>query len=167
MPAIIEIAIETAMRRSELLALRRENIKGKHALVEDTKNGARRLVPLSTYAWAVLESLPARLDGAVFSLARHTVSQYFLKACRGAQVKHLHFHDLRHEGTSKLFEKGLSIMEAGSIRGTRRFRCSSDTRICAPTPWRTSWASRPVTGWAEAAAFVQVWMAHGGLPRTP
>ncbi|MNJ38362.1 Tyrosine recombinase XerC [compost metagenome] len=47
MPAIIEIAVETAMRRSELLTLRRENVKAKHALLEDTKNGTRRLVPLS------------------------------------------------------------------------------------------------------------------------
>jgi integrase len=117
MPAVIELAVETAMRRGELLTLRREHIKGKHALLEDTKNGSRRLVPLSNRARALLESLPARIDGNVFSLAPHSVSQYFLKACRAAGVEDLHFHDLRHEGTSRLFEKGLSIMEAATITG--------------------------------------------------
>lgn len=117
LPVVIEIAIETAMRRSELLTLRREHIKGKHALLEDTKNGSRRLVPLSLRARALIESLPARIDGSVFSLAPHSVSQYFLRACRVAKVDDLHFHDMRHEGTSRLFEKGLSIMEVASITG--------------------------------------------------
>ena len=117
MPAVIEIAIETAMRRSELLTLRRENVKAKHALLEDTKNGSRRLVPLSLRARTLIESLPARIDGSVFSLAPHSVSQYFLRACRAAGVEDLHFHDMRHEGTSRLFEKGLSIMEVASITG--------------------------------------------------
>lgn len=117
MPIVIEMAIETAMRRGELLTLRREYVKGKHAILEDTKNGSRRLVPLSLRARALIESLPARIDGAVFSLAPHSVSQYFLRSCRDAKVEDLHFHDLRHEGTSRLFEKGLSIMEVASITG--------------------------------------------------
>lgn len=50
MPVVIEVAIETAMRRSELLTLRREHVKGKHTLLEDTKNGTRRLVPFSLRA---------------------------------------------------------------------------------------------------------------------
>lgn len=117
MPAVIELAIETAMRRSELLTLRREHVRGKHALLEDTKNSSRRMVPLSVRARALLESLPARLDGKVFSLAPHSVTLYFGKACRAAQAEDLHFHDLRHEDTSRLFEKGLSMMEVASITG--------------------------------------------------
>ena len=117
MPAIIKIAVETAMRRSELLGLRRENVKDKHVVLEDTKNGTRRMVPLSSKARAALDSLPYRLDGSVFSLAPHSVSLYFNRACKAAKVKDLHFHDLRHEGTSRLFEKGLSIMEVASITG--------------------------------------------------
>jgi integrase len=117
MPAIIEIAVETAMRRSELITLRRDHIRGKHALLEDTKNGTRRLVPLSARARELLDSLPARLDGQVFSLAPHSATQYFVKACKEAKVVDLHLHDLRHEGTSRFFEKGLSMMEVASITG--------------------------------------------------
>lgn len=117
MPVVIEVAIETAMRRSELLMLDRGNVRAKHVLLQDTKNGSRRLVPLSLRARALIESLPARIDGKVFSLAPHSVSVYFLRACNQAGVENLHFHDLRHEGTSRLFEKGLSIMEVASITG--------------------------------------------------
>lgn len=134
MPAIIELAIETAMRRSELLGLRRENVKAKHVLLEDTKNGTRRLVPLSSKARMLLDGLPARLDGMVFSLAPHSVSQYFLRACKAAKVQDLHFHDMRHEGTSRLFEKGLSIMEVASITGHKTMSMLKRyTHLCPDT----------------------------------
>lgn len=134
MPAIIELAIETAMRRSELLGLRRENVKAKHVLLEDTKNGTRRLVPLSSKARALLSSLPVRLDGRVFSLLPHSVSQYFNRACKAAAVADLHFHDLRHEGTSRLFEKGLSIMEVASITGHKTMSMLKRyTHLCPDT----------------------------------
>lgn len=133
-PVIIELAIETAMRRGELMTLRREHIRGKHVLLEDTKNGSRRLVPLSIRARALLDSLPARIDGAVFSLSPHSVSQYFLKSCRAAKVTDLHFHDLRHEGTSRLFEKGFSIMEAASITGHKTMSMLKRyTHLCPDT----------------------------------
>ncbi|WJV25857.1 MULTISPECIES: tyrosine-type recombinase/integrase [Pseudomonas] len=134
LPMIIEFAIETAMRRSEMLTLRRPQIKGKYVLLEDTKNGSRRTVPLSTRARAVLDSLPARIDGTVFSLSPHSVSQYFFKACNIAGVKDLHLHDLRHEGTSRLFERGLSIMEVASITGHKTMSMLKRyTHLCPDT----------------------------------
>jgi integrase len=117
LPVIIELAADTAMRRSELLLLRREHVKDKIAVLEDTKNGERRLVPLSSRARELLKSLPARIDGKVFSLAPNTVSNYFPKACQAAGVSGLTFHDLRHEATSRLFERGFAIMEVQAITG--------------------------------------------------
>jgi integrase len=117
MPIIIELAADTAMRRSELVLLRREQIRGKVIYLEDTKNGERRSVPLSTRARELLKSLPTRLDGRVFSLSPQSVSNYFPRACKAAGVVDLHYHDLRHEATSRLFELGLDIMEASSITG--------------------------------------------------
>jgi len=32
-------------------------------------------------------------------------------------IDDFHFHDLRHEGVSRLFEKGLNVMEVASISG--------------------------------------------------
>ena len=117
LPIIIELAADTAMRRSELILLRREQIRGKVIYLEDTKNGERRAVPLSTRARELLKSLPTRLDGRVFSLSPQSVSNYFPRACKAAGVVDLHYHDLRHEATSRLFELGLDIMQASAITG--------------------------------------------------
>ena len=117
LPVLIELAADTAMRRSELVLLRREQVRGKVAYLEDTKNGERRAVPLSTRARELLGSLPARLDGRLFSLSPQTVSNYFPIVCRHAGVTGLTYHDLRHEATSRLFERGFSLMEVAAITG--------------------------------------------------
>ena len=44
------------------------------------------------------------------------------RACKKTNIKGLRFHDLRHEATSRLFEKGLSIMEVASITGHKDIR---------------------------------------------
>lgn len=117
LPAIIELASLTAMRRSELVSLRRSQIRGRVAYLEDTKNGEPRAVPLSARARELLDGMPTQPDGRVISLATHSVSNYFRRACKAAGVQDLRLHDLRHEATSRLFEKGLSIMEAASVTG--------------------------------------------------
>lgn len=117
LPVIIELAADTAMRRSELVLLRREQVRGRVAYLEDTKNGERRAVPLSSRAVALLQGLPARIDGRYFSLSLNTVSNYFPRACEAAGVVNLRFHDLRHEATSRLFERGFTMMEVAAITG--------------------------------------------------
>ncbi|WP_405120699.1 tyrosine-type recombinase/integrase [Pseudomonas leptonychotis] len=117
LPIIIELAADTAMRRSELVLLRRDQIRGKVAYLEDTKNGERRSVPLSSRARELLSSLPLRIDGRYFSLSPQTVSNYFPLACQACSITGLTYHDLRHEATSRLFERGFSLMEVASITG--------------------------------------------------
>lgn len=117
LPVIIELAADTAMRRSELVLLRRDQIKGKVAHLEDTKNGSRRLVPLSSRARKLLDELPKQINGRVFSLSPQSVSNYFPRACKAAGVSGLTYHDLRHEATSRLFERGFTMMEVASITG--------------------------------------------------
>lgn len=117
LPVIIELAADTAMRRSELVLLRREQVRGRVAYLEDTKNGERRAVPLSSRAVALLQGMPARIDGRYFSLSLNTISNYFPRACEAAGVVNLRFHDLRHEATSRLFERGFTMMEVAAITG--------------------------------------------------
>lgn len=118
LPVMIELAIETAMRRSELVMLRKDQIRGKVAFLEDTKNGERRAVPLSKRALELLAGLPTPIGGGrYFSLTLNTVSNYFPKACAAAGVEGLRLHDLRHEATSRLFERGFNMMEVASITG--------------------------------------------------
>jgi len=118
LPIIIELAVETAMRRSELVMLRKDQVRGRVAFLEDTKNDERRSVPLSTRAVELLEGLPTPIDGGrYFHLKLDSVSNYFALACEAAKIKDLRLHDMRHEATSRLFERGLALMEVASITG--------------------------------------------------
>ncbi|MDA8118768.1 MAG: site-specific integrase [Gammaproteobacteria bacterium] len=116
---IITWAIETAMRRGEIAAMRWDHLdrKAKVLLIPETKNGTPRRVPLSTAALAVLDGLSRRLDGRVWGMRPDSISQAFERVCGASGVEGLTFHDLRHEATSRLFEKGLNPMEVAAITG--------------------------------------------------
>ncbi len=115
---LIILALETAMRAGELLVLRLEDIKGSVAVLHDTKTGDPRRVPLSPRARGVLAELPRRLDGSVFPPIRNdNISQRFQRVCKEVGITGLRFHDLRHEATSRLFERGFNPMEVAAITG--------------------------------------------------
>jgi integrase len=119
------LALETAMRQGELVNLRWEHVHlaRRIAHLPDTKNGEPRTVPLSTAALKILRSLPRSLTGQVFvGLTSEAVKRAFARAVRRAGIDDLHFHDLRHEATSALFERGLNIMEVASITGHKDLR---------------------------------------------
>lgn len=140
--ALVRLAIETAARRGELLALqwRDVDLKKRTARLASvaTKNGYGRTLPLSGVAVDVLKSMPRRLDGGtVFTLRPDSVTQAFGRAVerartqyeadcvdRGIEPDHgyledLRFHDLRHEACSRLAELGLSTTELASVSGHR------------------------------------------------
>ena len=82
-----------------------------------SKNGDARTVPLSSRAVVTLEALPRNLDGRVFCATYEGVKQSYNRACKRANITGLTFHDLRHEATSRLFEKGFNPMEVSAITG--------------------------------------------------
>ncbi|MBL4614278.1 MAG: site-specific integrase [Magnetovibrio sp.] len=118
---IVILAIETGMRLGEILTLKRANIDYKTSVAHlpDTKNGTARDVPLSTRALEALKAAPASTDkeGGAFPMTTHSFEHHFKKARIAAEIENLRFHDLRHEATSRLFERGLDIMEVGHITG--------------------------------------------------
>lgn len=119
---IVRIALETAMRQGEIVRLRWQyvNIKRRTAFLPDTKNGEPRAVPLSSVAITVLTTLPRSINGEVFpGVTAEAIKKAFIRATHRAGIKDLHFHDLRHEATTRLFERGLNIMEVSSITGHR------------------------------------------------
>jgi len=140
LPALMDLAVATGMRLSELVSLRWEYINMRNCTVHltDSKNGEPRIVPLSTVATTTLERLregPAsQISGRLFPLMPNAVTVAFKRAvnrARSSYVKHvlanggtdgglfvnLRFHDLRHEAVSRLFERGLNTLEVGSISG--------------------------------------------------
>ena len=113
------------MRQGEPVSLRWEHIDLKRRITHlpDTKNGESRTVALSTAAVRVLRALPRSLHGQVFpGLTTEAIKRSYIRAVRRAGIENLRFHDLRHEATTRLFEKGLNIMEVASITGHKGLR---------------------------------------------
>ncbi|HET8701804.1 MAG TPA: site-specific integrase [Nitrococcus sp.] len=122
--SIVLLALETAMRREELTSIdwKHVDLKKQVLHIPKTKTGVPRTIPLSGRAVEVLKGQPRQLAGNVFSVQPDSVTQAFSRACKRAGIEGLRFHDLRHEATSRLFEKGLEMMEVASITGHRDLR---------------------------------------------
>ncbi len=117
----VTFAIETAMRRGEIVSIKQEHILGDDQnllFIPETKTGVPRTIPLSLRAQEALNEFPNATNQFTF-LRPHSVSQAFLRACKRHGISDLRFHDLRHEATSRFFEKGLNIMEVSLITGHR------------------------------------------------
>lgn len=119
MVPIVLLALETAMRRGEILALRWENVdlKSQTALLPMTKNGTTRIVPLSKKAVSILEGLQRGQGGVVFPISYMTLNNCFVHARQRAGIKNLHFHDLRHTATTRLAEKLPNLIELAAVTG--------------------------------------------------
>lgn len=120
---VVLLALETAMRRGEILALRWEYVDLKRRVLHlpETKNGSSRDVPLSSRAVAVLAELPRNLSGRVFSTSETAITEGFQRAAKRAGIPDIRFHDLRHEATSRLAEK-LQMHELGKVNGNKSLR---------------------------------------------
>jgi integrase len=125
------------MRRSELAGMMWNSVdlKKKTVTLSETKNGEKRIVPLSPEALRILSDLPWRIDGRVWNGSAHSLSVAWRRAVSRARTSYetdceekgtkpdpaflidLTFHDLRHEATSRFFEKGLNPMQVAAITG--------------------------------------------------
>lgn len=136
MMLLFELAIETAMRMREMFTLTWDqvSIEKRTIFLDRTKNGDSRQVPLSTVALAVIkESFTTGSTGIVFPLfwngdrsesslrkASSRLSGRWRTVAKLAKCDDLHFHDLRHEATSRLFERtSLTDVQISRITGHR------------------------------------------------
>lgn len=128
---IILFAIETAMRRGEILALRVRDIdlERHSATVRESKNGYSRTIPLSSAAVTLLTDAIGRMDekdrqknGRLFPTTPIALRLAWDRLTKRARIDDLHFHDLRHEAISRLFELGLTVPEVASVSGHRDMR---------------------------------------------
>ena len=115
LPCIITIGMELGLRRSEIVKLRWEWIRGNQLTIIDTKNGTNRTVPLTTKIQAELNKLPRKDIGRIFGEMKsfRDAWEYCLKRA-GVDTN---FHRLRHEACSRLNEKGFTIPEICAISG--------------------------------------------------
>ena len=127
---IIVLALETGMRRGEILSIKKSHIDFNKSVlfIPSTKTDTPRSIPLSS---AAITSLRDQLRASqsessgviplherpLFTYSLRGLSGAFLRLCRRLNIENLHFHDLRHEATSRLFEKGLNPVEVATITG--------------------------------------------------
>ena len=119
----IAIAIETAMRKGELLKVTTKDYRpaDQYLFVPDTKNGENRKVPLSTKAIALLDVLVKGLKPTdkIFPLSSSWLAQCFDKAKLDAGLAdaNLRLHDGRHEAATRLSEKLSNVLELSAVTG--------------------------------------------------
>jgi integrase len=118
----IRLALETGMRRGELIRVRGNHIaeESQILLIPYTKNGIPRTIPLGSKALLLSLEWASKQDHDPIS--SHGLNSAWQRLLRMTNVDDLHFHDLRHEAISRFFELGLSIPEVCLISGHKDFR---------------------------------------------
>lgn len=124
---LLILAIETGMRRGEILGLRWGDISHNRRVITLTltKNGSGRQVPLSQRAFDAMMDWKDRAQAdqsTVFPMTAGALEQAWRRLLICIDINGLRFHDLRHEGVSRLFERGLNAIEVSSISGHKELR---------------------------------------------
>lgn len=126
---ILEIALETGMRRGELMGLQWHDVDllNRRAYLYVTKNSEPRQVPLTQKAVEVFKSIPKTDPDKVFPVNMNWLRSCFEKTREKAKANwvgdsknpfdDIRFHDLRHEALSKLSDAGLNVIELAHISG--------------------------------------------------
>ena len=129
--AVFLFALATGMRRGEILDLCWSHINwtARTAQLDMTKNGEKRIVPLSPAALIVLQDLlPVGCDPnktteeRIFPISANGFRLAWERAKKRAGISDLRFHDMRHEAVSRFFEMGLNVPEVRLISGHKDVR---------------------------------------------
>lgn len=126
----VQFAALTTMRRSEFTRIVWADVDEakRLVLVRDrkdprSKKGNNQWVPLLGPAWDLLQAQPRDDEhGRIFPLHPQTLSKYFKEACTALGIDNLRLHDMRHEGTSQLFEAGFQVPEVAMVTGHKNWK---------------------------------------------
>lgn len=125
MHKIVVFAIFSTRRQDEICRITWADYEPDHArvLVRDMKHpgdkkGNDTWCELPPPCDAIIEAMP-RASERIFPYTADALSAAFTRACKALEIEDLHFHDLRHEGASRLFEMGRTIPQAMSVTGHR------------------------------------------------
>jgi len=119
------LALNTGMRKSEILDLEWKNIKGDEVEILG-KGLKRRTVPLNSTARAIIEKQPKK-DEYVFDTPNRHQPDLFRRTIvqiRKRTGVDFHFHLLRHSFTTKLIEKGIDFVTVGELLGHSKISTS-------------------------------------------
>lgn len=122
---IVITALNSGMRKGEILSLKWENVDTRHGfiLLDRTKNGERREIPISETLKTILLNITRRLDIPYVFYDHKTGNRYqdvkrsFSTAIRRARIHDFHFHDLRHTFASHLVMAGIDLTTVSRLLG--------------------------------------------------
>lgn len=125
---IILFAIFSTRRQEEITRIRWQDLDEKHGriLVRDMKHpgdkvGNDQWCDLPPEAMAVIRRQPRTAD-RIFPYKVDAIGTAFTRACQLLGIDDLHFHDLRHDGVSRLFELGWNIPQVACVSGHRAWQ---------------------------------------------
>lgn len=125
MQQVIAFALFSTRRQEEIIRMTWDDLDegGSRVLVRDMKHPGQKIgndtwCELPPEALAIVRAMP-RGDARIFPYTTDAVSAAFTRACKFLQIDDLRFHDLRHEGCSRLFEMGRTVPLAASVSGHR------------------------------------------------
>lgn len=133
------VAMNTGMRRNEVLSLTRKAIdwQNRTAALTETKNGEARQVHLNDAALEALKALPPRIDGRLFPLGPNQTTMLFVRAAKRAGLENCRLHDLRHtfasyQAMAGVAGRGLQVLLGHKdARMTTRYSHLSDAYLKA------------------------------------
>jgi integrase len=125
MMKVVGFALFSTRRLDEITRIRWDDLDepGQRVLVRDMKNPGQKIgndvwCYLPDEAWKILQTMP-RAGEDIFPYSPESISTSWAKACKLLNIQDLHFHDLRHEGVSRLFEMDWDIPRVASVSGHR------------------------------------------------
>jgi len=130
---IVFTALNTGMRKSEILNLKWSNIDLKNSLIllEKTKNGERREIPINEPLKHLLKQLftSRRLDTDYVFVNPQTGKPYtrdlkrsFHTVLKKTGIRDFHFHDLRHTFASHLVMNGVDLKTVQELLGHKNIK---------------------------------------------
>ena len=121
---IVTVALNTGMRRGEIFSLKWEQVDLRHGfiLLETSKNGERREIPINTTLEYLFKEIPHSVE-SVYVFASKTgkslidIKTGFHTALRKAGIGDFRFHDLRHTFASQLVMAGIDLTSIKELLG--------------------------------------------------
>lgn len=132
-PDIIQFSVATTMRISEVCRLRWSDLNesNKTIVIRDRKHpkdkiGNDSVVPLLNAtgydAFDIIKRQWKDEGQRIFPYNSRTISSLISRAIDATRLKNLRLHDLRHEGTSRLFDAGYQIQQVALVTGHRDWK---------------------------------------------
>ncbi|WP_339678240.1 tyrosine-type recombinase/integrase [uncultured Zhongshania sp.] len=124
---VVGFALFSTRRQEEITRIRWADLDeaGQRVLVRDMKNPGQKIgndiwCALPDEALAIVKSMP-QVCAEIFPYNSDSISASFTRACKFLEIEDLRFHDLRHEGVSRLFEMDWDIPRVASVSGHRNW----------------------------------------------